>query len=61
MRGVAELDEEGYIKTFQNTMTNVKGIFACGDVVDKRYKQAITASGQGCMAAMDCEKWLNEN
>ena len=61
LKEVVELDEEGYVKTFQNTMTSVEGIFGCGDVVDKRYKQAITASSQGCMAAMDCEKWLNEN
>lgn len=53
-----ETDEQGYIILKQNTMTSVPGIFACGDVTDKRYKQAITAAGDGCKAAMDCEKWL---
>lgn len=60
LKDIIELDNEGYIKTFKDTMTSVEGIFACGDVVDKKYKQAITASGQGCMSAMDCEKWLSE-
>lgn len=55
-----ETDENGYILHKKNTMTSVPGIFACGDVVDTRYKQAITAAGQGCQAAMDVEKWLEE-
>ncbi len=57
--GVA-LDKDGYILHESNTMTNVPGVFACGDVVDRRYKQAITAAGQGCQAAIDAEKWLEE-
>ncbi|MEC7135655.1 MAG: FAD-dependent oxidoreductase, partial [Candidatus Thermoplasmatota archaeon] len=56
-----ELDSNGYIIPNENTMTNVPGIFAAGDVVDTRYRQAITAAGMGCMAAIDAEKWLEEN
>lgn len=57
-----ELDSEGYIVNKINSMTSVPGIFSCGDVTQssKRYKQAITAAGEGCQAAMDCEKWLEE-
>lgn len=56
-----ETDENGYIIHKQHTMTSVDGVFAAGDVVDTRYKQAITAAGMGCQAAMDAEKWLEEN
>ena len=56
-----ETDEEGYMVHKKYTMTSVEGVFAAGDVVDTRYKQAITAAGMGCQAAMDAEKWLEEH
>ena len=55
-----ETDGEGYIVHKRHTMTSVEGVFAAGDVVDTRYKQAITAAGMGCQAAMDVEKWLED-
>ncbi|MCA9382110.1 thioredoxin-disulfide reductase [Candidatus Dojkabacteria bacterium] len=56
--GQIELDDKGYIVVTDETKTSVDGIFVAGDVKDYRYQQAITASGMGCMAAMDTEKWL---
>ena len=56
-----ELDKGGYVVLKERTQTNVKGVFAAGDVHDHRYRQAITAAGYGCMAALDVDKYLNES
>ena len=55
-----QTDESGYIVPSIHTMTNIPGVFAAGDVVDTRYRQAITAAGMGCQAAIDAEKWIED-
>ena len=64
--GMMDLDDDGYIRTTGNVLTThngvvIPGVYACGDVQDRRYRQAITAAGSGCMAALEAEKYLEEH
>ena len=57
-KGILDMDNIGYIVPVEHTMTNIPGVFAAGDVTDHRYRQAVTAAGDGCRAAIDAERWL---
>lgn len=57
-KGIITMDQAGYLVPVEHTMTNIPGVFAAGDVTDHRYRQAVTAAGDGCRAAIDVERWL---
>jgi thioredoxin reductase (NADPH) len=58
-KGVIDMDDAGYIKPKRGTETNVSGVFVAGDCSDRVYRQAVTAAGMGCAAAIDCERFLS--
>ncbi len=58
LKGQLDMDAQGYLKIHDNTLSSVEGVFIAGDVFDRRYRQAVTAAGSGCQAAIDAERWL---
>jgi len=58
--GILDFDDQGYLKTHDDVLTNLEGVYACGDVQDHVYRQAVTAAGSGCAAAIRAERWLGE-
>ncbi len=60
LKGALDMDDQGYLKIHDNTRSSVEGVFVAGDVFDRRYRQAVTAAGSGCQAAIDAERWLEE-
>jgi len=61
LKNLVKCDTDGYILVDSQQKTNIEGIWACGDVCDNKYRQAICASGFGCIAALECERWLHQN
>ncbi len=60
VKGLVDMDEHGYVKISNGTATSVQGVFAAGEVADSKYRQAVTSAGLGCMAALDCQAYLNK-
>ena len=62
LKGLVDLDSHGYVRTRDDTNhTSVDGVFAAGDLIDRRYRQAITAAATGCAAALDAQRWISQS